>query len=111
MIDEWFVPMKFDTFNGKTQLDFVKSVAFNNKPVIDAFNSIIKDDKVKVTYVPGNHDLLINSEDIQSIMPGISEARDVKGLGAYVPVDFPELIIEHGHRYNFYCAPDYSNNQ
>ncbi len=109
LIDEWFVPMKFDTFNGKTQLDFVKSVAFNNKPVIDAFNSIIKDDKVKVTYVPGNHDLLINSEDIQSIMPGISEARDVKGLGAYVPVDFPELIIEHGHRYNFYCAPDYSN--
>ena len=78
--------MKLDTFNGKTQLDFIKSVAFNNKPVIDAFNSIIKDGNVKVTYVPGNHDLLINSEDIQSIMPGISEARDVKGLGAYVPV-------------------------
>ena len=109
LIDEWFVPMKLDTFNGKTQLDFVKSVAFNNKPVIDAFNRIIKDGNVKVTYVPGNHDLLINSGDIQGIMPGISEARDVKGLGAYVPVDFPELIIEHGHRYNFYCAPDYSN--
>ncbi|MDP1551999.1 MAG: metallophosphoesterase, partial [Methanobacteriaceae archaeon] len=58
---------------------------------------------------PGNHDLLINSEDIQSIMPGISETRDVRGLGAYTPSDFPELIIEHGHRYNFYCAPDYSN--
>ncbi|HSO25255.1 MAG TPA: metallophosphoesterase, partial [Methanobacteriaceae archaeon] len=27
----------------------------------------------------------------------------------YTPSDFPELIIEHGHRYNFYCAPDYSN--
>ena len=62
-----------------------------------------------MTYVPGNHDLLINSDDIQSIMPGVSQARDVRGLGAYTPVDFPELIIEHGHRYNFYCAPDQSN--
>lgn len=109
LIDEWFIPMHLATFNGKTQLDFVKSLASNNKPVIDAFNNIIKDGKIKVTYVPGNHDLLINSEDIQSIMPGVSEARDVKGLGAYTPPDFPEVIIEHGHRYNFYCAPDYSN--
>ena len=109
LIDEWFVPMNLDTFNGKTQLDFVKAVAFNNKPVIDAFNNIIQDGEVKVTYVPGNHDLLINSEDIQSIMPGISQARDIRGLGAYTPLDFSEIIIEHGHRYNFYCAPDYSN--
>ena len=48
LVDEWFVPMNLDTFKGKTQLDFVKSVASNNKPVIDAFNSIIKDDNVKV---------------------------------------------------------------
>jgi UDP-2,3-diacylglucosamine pyrophosphatase LpxH len=109
LIDEWFIPMNLDTFNGKTQLDFVKAVAVNNKPVIDAFNRIIKEGIIKVTYVPGNHDLLIDSEDIQSIMPGIFEARDVKGLGAFTPVDFPEIVIEHGHRYNFYCAPDFSN--
>ncbi len=109
LIDEWFVPMHLDTFNGKTQLDFVKSVASNNKSVIDAFNQIIDDGFVKVTYIPGNHDILLNSEDIQSIMPGISQARDVRGLGAYTPTDLTELIIEHGHRYNFYCAPDHSN--
>ena len=109
LIDEWFIPMHLDTFNGKTQLDFTKAVASNNKSVIDSFNHIIKDGKVKVTYVPGNHDLLIDSEDIQSIMPGISQTRDVRGLGAYNSSDFPELVIEHGHRYNFYCAPDYSN--
>lgn len=109
LIDEWFIPMHLDTFNGKTQLDFTKAVASNNKSVFDAFNNIIKDGNVKVTYVPGNHDLLIDSEDIQSIMPGISETRDVRGLGAYNSSDFPELVIEHGHRYNFYCAPDYSN--
>lgn len=109
LIDEWFVPMQVDTFNGKTQRDFVKVVAENNKSIFDAFNDIIKDGNIEVTYVPGNHDILINSGDIQSILPGISEARDVKGLGAYVPPDFPELIIEHGHRYNFFCAPDFSN--
>ena len=109
LIDEWFIPMNLDTFNGKTQRDFVKSVAFNNKPVIDAFNDIIMDNNVKVTYVPGNHDILIDSDDIQSIMPGVSQARDVRGLGSYTPEDVPELIIEHGHRYNFYCAPDPSN--
>ncbi len=109
LIDEWFIPMNKNTFNGKTQKDFVKSVAFNNKPVIDAFNNIIKDNNVKVTYVPGNHDILIDQDDIQSIMPGVSQTRDVKGLGSYTPEDIPELIIEHGHRYNFYCAPDPSN--
>jgi UDP-2,3-diacylglucosamine pyrophosphatase LpxH len=109
LIDEWFIPMNLDTFNGKTQRDFVKSVAFNNKPVIDAFNEIISDNNVKVTYVPGNHDILIDSDDIQSIMPGISQARDVRGLGVYTPDDVPEMLIEHGHRYNFYCAPDISN--
>lgn len=109
LIDEWFIPMNLETFNGKTQRDFVKSVAFNNKPVIDAFNNIINDNNVKVTYVPGNHDILIDYDDIQSIMPGVNQARDVKGLGSYTPKDIPETIIEHGHRYNFYCAPDPSN--
>jgi UDP-2,3-diacylglucosamine pyrophosphatase LpxH len=109
LIDEWFIPMNLETFSGKTQRDFVKSVAFNNKPVIDAFNNIVKDNNVKVTYVPGNHDILIDSNDMESIIPGVSQARDVRGLGSYTPDDIPEIIIEHGHRYNFYCAPDLSN--
>ncbi len=109
LIDEWFVPMGKDTFNGKTQRDFVKVLASNNQSVMDAFQNIINDGIIKVTYVPGNHDILISSEDIEAILPGISQARDVRGLGLYIPEDYPELIIEHGHRYNFYCAPDHSN--
>lgn len=109
LIDEWFIPMNVDTFKGKTQMDFVKNVAHNNKPVIDAFNQIITDGNIKLTYIPGNHDILITADEIEAIMPGISQARDVRGLGAYTPDDFPELIIEHGHRYNFFCAPDHSN--
>ncbi len=109
LIDEWFIPMNMDTFKGKKQMDFVKNVALNNKPVIDAFNDIINDGQIKLTYVPGNHDILITAEEIEAILPGISQARDVKGLGAYSPDNLPELVIEHGHRYNFFCAPDHSN--
>ncbi|MCB2298602.1 metallophosphoesterase [Clostridium tagluense] len=110
LFDEWFIPAELDTFNGKTQLDFVKSIAKNNKIVIDALNNIITDKKIKVTYVPGNHDLLVTASDVESVLPGISQSRDVQGLGSYSPENFPKAIIEHGHRYNFFCAPDPISN-
>lgn len=110
LLDEWFVPADRDTYGGKSQKEFVQAIAENNKGVIDAFNDIIRDGKIKLTYVPGNHDLLITSENVQNIMPGISQARDVQGLGTYTPEDRPEIAIEHGHRYNFFCAPDPLSN-
>jgi len=111
LVDEWFIPAGIDTYSGGTQRDFVEKLAANNQSVMGAFNNIIRDGKIKVTYVPGNHDLRITAEDIQSILPGISQARDVKGLGAYSPEGHPEMIIEHGHRYNYFCAPDPISNR
>ncbi|MBF0543457.1 MAG: metallophosphoesterase [Candidatus Riflebacteria bacterium] len=111
LLDEWFVPMAVDTFEGKTQADFVKKIADNNSEVMTGFKNIIADGKIKVTYVPGNHDILISEADIQSILPGISQARDVRGLGAYTPTDRPEIVFEHGHRYNYFCAPDPISNR
>ncbi len=111
LVDEWFIPAGTDTYAGKTQKEFAQRVAENNKGVVDAFNDIIKDGKIKVTYVPGNHDLLISSESIQTVFPGMAEARDVRGLGAYTPDGHPEIAIEHGHRYNFFCAPDPISNK
>jgi len=35
----------------------------------------------------------------------------VLGLGTYSPADYPKIAIEHGHRYNFFCAPDPISNQ
>jgi hypothetical protein len=35
----------------------------------------------------------------------------VLGLGTYSPVGCPKIAIEHGHRYNFFCAPDPISNQ
>jgi UDP-2,3-diacylglucosamine pyrophosphatase LpxH len=112
LLDEWFVPATTDTYQGKDQSDFVIRIATANKGVIDAFNSIIQEGKILVTYVPGNHDLTITAANVNLILPGINQARDaVLGLGTYSPVDYPKIAIEHGHRYNFFCAPDPISNQ
>ncbi|MEE9910790.1 MAG: metallophosphoesterase [Deltaproteobacteria bacterium] len=108
LFDEWVAPMDVEPLNGMTLSGFVDSIAASNQDIIDAFNKIIQDGLIKVTYVPGNHDMLVTSEDIARIFPGISQARDARGLGTYAPRQ--EIIIEHGHRYDFYNAPDpYSN--
>jgi UDP-2,3-diacylglucosamine pyrophosphatase LpxH len=112
LIDEWFVPATLNTYQGKDQADFVKRIATTNKNVFDAINSIIKERKILVTYIPGNHDLTITAANIDSILPGINQARDaMQGLGTYSPVDYPKIAIEHSHRYNFFCAPDPISNQ
>lgn len=112
LLDEWFVPATIDTYEGKGQSDFVRRIAMANKGVVDAFNNIIRDRNILVTYVPGNHDLTITAANVESIFPGINQARDkVLGLGTYSPVDYPKIAIEHGHRYNFFCAPDPFSNQ
>lgn len=112
MLDEWFVPANIDTYNGQSQANYVQRIATTNKGVIDAFNAIIQEGKILVTYVPGNHDLTITAENISLILPGINQARDTSlGLGTYVPNNLPILAIEHGHRYNFFCAPDPISNQ
>ena len=112
LIDEWFVPATVDTYQGEDQDTFVKRVAETNKIVFDALNKIIQEKNILVTYVPGNHDLTITAEQIESILPGIKQARDEElGLGTYSPIDYPQIAIEHGHRYNFFCAPDPISNQ
>ena len=113
LLDEWFVPATIDTYQGKDQLDFVRRIASSNKTVFDMFNKIIQEKKVKLTYVPGNHDLTIRPENVEAIMPGINQARDEGkiGLGTYSPDILPELAVEHGHRFNFFCAPDPISNK
>ena len=112
LLDEWFVPATVNTYQGKDQADFVHRIATANKGVFDEMNRIIQEGKILVTYVPGNHDLTITATNIESVLPGINQARDaVLGLGTYSPVDYPAIAIEHGHRYNFFCAPDPISNQ
>ncbi|MEI8190319.1 MAG: metallophosphoesterase [candidate division NC10 bacterium] len=111
LFDEWVAPMDYDTFNGATESGFVDMIVTANGPVFDALNDIIRDGLIAVIYVPGNHDMLAVSADLQRVFPGITEARDAQGLGAYTPAALPEVVIEHGHRYDFFNAPDPISNR
>jgi UDP-2,3-diacylglucosamine pyrophosphatase LpxH len=112
LLDEWFVPAPINTYAGKDQADFVQRIAEANRGVIDAIKAIINDNKILVTYVPGNHDLTITEANVNLILPGINQARDPElGLGTYSPIGYPKIAIEHGHRYNFFCSPDPYSNQ
>lgn len=113
LLDEWFVPATTSTYAGKDQTDFVKRIASANKEVVATLNGIIEDGNISVTYVPGNHDLTITAANVDTIFPGIHQARDsgLQGLGVYSPAGLPEMAVEHGHRYNFFCAPDPISNR
>lgn len=111
LLDEWYIPSRTDTYEGKTQKEFIQKIATQNKGVIDVLNGIIKDENIKVTYVPGNHDLIVQEDNVELILPGINQARDNNrpGIGTYYPI--PQIAIEHSHRYDFFCALDPYSNQ
>jgi len=110
LVDEWFLPMNY--VMPQTESALVDAIAANNRTVFDAFNNIIGDGIIKVTYVNGNHDILVTQADIQRILPGINQASDAEqGLGTYITGVNSEIAIEHGHRYNFFCAPDPFSNR
>lgn len=109
-LDFWMLPMDYTMPD--SQAAFYDAVAANNKTVVDAINAIIQGGEIKVTYTPGNHDLLATDADLARIFPGINQARDsMQGLGSYVTGTNSEIIIEHGHRYDFYSAPDPISNR
>jgi len=106
LVDEWVAPMELSAFgDGKTEAEFVDSVARANPGIIAAFRTLSAGPDVRVTYVPGNHDMLVTEADVARLFPGMNQARDVKGLGRYSPVGHDEVVIEHGHRYDFFNAP------
>ncbi|WP_414733525.1 metallophosphoesterase [Acetobacterium carbinolicum] len=110
LLDEWFLPMDYQMPDSKAA--FFDQVAANNQAIVDGFNAIIKAGEIKVTYVPGNHDLLLTEADVARIFPGISQARaELQGLGTYVTGPNSEIVIEHGHKYNFFCTPDPLSNR
>lgn len=110
LLDGWFLPMNY--VYPDSQDIFFEKVAANNQTVMDAINAIITDGKIKVTYTPGNHDLLLTEEALQKILPGINQVRaDVQGLGEYTTGANSEIDIEHGHKYNYFCAPDQISNR
>lgn len=112
MFDEWVAPMDVTPFvnlNGeesRLESDFFQVLVRDNAEIIDAFRKV-KAAGIELVYVPGNHDMTCTAEDFNTYLPGLfTQARDAEGLGAYTPKDMEEVIIEHGHRYDFNDMPN-----
>lgn len=106
-LDEWFLPVYYPSYNDEVK--FYKDVIANNQELIDEFNRVM-DSGITLVYVPGNHDMLLESGVLQEAMPNIVQARDTAGLGTYYTGDRKEIAIEHGHRYDVFSAPDSVTN-
>ncbi len=106
-LDSWFLPVYYPSYRDERQ--FYKDVITNNQAVINELNNVIASG-IKLVYVPGNHDLTLEGDVLQEAIPGIVQIRDVKGLGAYYTGDRKEIVIEHGHRYDVFSAPDTVTN-
>ncbi len=106
MFDEWYIPTRTNTYGEGTQEDFIRKTVAANQIIFDVLNGIIQDKKIKLTYVPGNHDMGFLSENIDIALPGVNQARDEdkSAIGMYHPDGYPEIVIEHGNRYDFFNA-------
>lgn len=105
LFDEWVVP--YDTSpvaTGSNQFEVIASAA-QNQPVIQGLKQLIATSGVTVYYVPGNHDMLIQSGQLTNILPGIKPIidPDVTGKGIYTS---GAVHAEHGSCYDLFNAPD-----
>jgi UDP-2,3-diacylglucosamine pyrophosphatase LpxH len=109
LFDEWVIPYRlspFDTLSGiHDSREYFLSVAGSpvNLPVINKLREIAANDSIQLIYVPGNHDMLLTQSVLEEIIPGIVWQGTVSGLGNYSPVN--EMIMEHGHRFDFFNCP------
>jgi len=106
-LDEWFLPVYYPVYTDQNK--FYKDVIANNQDVIDELNKVI-DSGIKLVYVIGNHDMTLEAEVLQQAIPKIVQVSDAKGLGAYYTGNRNEIVIEHGHRYDVFSAPDTVSN-
>ena len=115
LFDEWVVPYRISPFDPATGINNSRDYFFAiaNAPVnintINELKAIASSGTIQLVYVPGNHDMLLTQDILQEIIPGIIWKGDSTGLGHYSPLD--EIIMEHGHRYDFFNCPQPLANQ
>ena len=109
LFDEWIVPYTINPFDSQSGItngkEYFHAVADNpvNQLIIAKLQDIASHQEIDLIYVHGNHDMLLTNEVLQEIIPGIIWKGDNIGLGIYFPV--PEIVLEHGHRYDFFNCP------
>ena len=102
-LDAWYLPVFYPSYTDENE--FYKGVIANNKEVIAELNKVIKSG-IALIYVPGNHDLTLEANVLKEAIPSIQIVSDEQGLGTYYTGNSKEIVIEHGHRYDIFSAPD-----
>lgn len=107
-LDQWFYPGDYDLPADSAEV--YRRAAENNPTVVGAIKKLIASG-VKVVYVPGNHDMTLTKDALDALLPGVQQARESAGMGRYRTGVRQEIVIEHGHRYEIFCAPDPLTNR
>lgn len=107
-LDEWYLPLTYPAYGDSGE--FYRQVVKNNQLVFDELK-VLMAKGIKLTYVPGNHDMTLEGDILAQALPGVNQARDARGMGRYYTGVRNEIVIEHGHRYDVYSAPDSVSNK
>jgi UDP-2,3-diacylglucosamine pyrophosphatase LpxH len=114
LFDEWVVPYRISPFDPASGInnsrDYFLAIANSavNINIVNKLKAIASGGIIQLIYVPGNHDMLLTQEILQEIIPGVIWKGDSTGLGHYSPLS--EIIMEHGHRYDFFNCPQPLSN-
>ncbi|MBC8486526.1 MAG: metallophosphoesterase [Bacteroidetes bacterium] len=109
LFDEWLVPYTVSPIDPQAGIHNTKEYFLaiagspTNSEIFDKLREIALNEEIELVYVPGNHDMLMTQEILEEIIPGVIWEGDVAGLGMYSPVN--GIIMEHGHRYDFFNCP------
>ncbi len=107
-LDEWYLPLTYPAYEDSGK--FYWQIVRNNQAVFDELNALMARG-IKLTYVPGNHDMTLEADILARALPGINQARDACGMGRHYTGARNEIVVEHGHRYDVYSAPDSVSNK
>jgi UDP-2,3-diacylglucosamine pyrophosphatase LpxH len=107
-MDNWIVPMEEHTLNDiiPDNEAYFKSIAKAeiNRGIIEKFNQIANEGKIRLVYVPGNHDMHFSEAIFKSLIPNGIWKGTSEGTGLYFPEE--RVVCEHGHNYDVFNAPD-----
>lgn len=107
-LDEWYLPMDYPPYADSSA--FYRQLIAGNHDVFDELKNVMASG-IRLVYVVGNHDMTLESSVLDEALPGIVQPRDADGLGVWYTGDCREIAVEHGHRYDVFCAPDTLTNR
>jgi len=108
LLDNWIVPMGVHTLSeeipdNKAYFQAIAQAEVN-QGIFETLNQIADEGKIRLLYVPGNHDMLVNETIFKSLIPNGIWKGTHEGTGVYFPEE--KIACEHGHVYDAFNAPD-----